>query len=127
LDDRAKDKKRRRQKGVDAIFSSQEEPENIEVPTVAPVKRRDGFSASLKMVVSVLSSFTFLFLYWMISSYEQDIYFRNYVSFTFSRIIQPIMLLAIGSTGLGFCIAWVMTNYIHDHRGQKSNVGKIPE
>ena len=61
----------------------------------------------------------------MISSYEQDVYFRNYVSDTFSRFLQPITVLAIGSTGLGFSIAWAMTNYIQDHRGRKSSVGKV--
>jgi len=127
LDDSAEDKKRRKQKGVDAIFSSPDESENIPEPTLAPSKKRDGLSGSLKMVVSVLSSFTFFFLYWMISSYEQDVYFRNYVSLTFSRIIQPITLLAIGSTGLGFSIAWAMTNYIQDHRGRKSSIGKVSE
>ena len=78
-----------------------------------------GFSRSVKMVVSVLSSFTFFFLYWMISSYEQDVYFRDYVSYTFSRFLQPLALLAIGSTGLGFSIAWAMTSYIHDQRGKQ--------
>ena len=127
MDDSAEDKKRRKQKGVDAIFSSPDESENIPEPTLAPSKKRDGFSGPVKTVVSVLSSFTFFLLYLMISSYEQDVYFRNYVSLTFSRIIQPITLLAIGSTGLSFSIAWAMTNYIQDHRCRKSIVGRVSE
>jgi len=119
LDDSDREEMRRKRRGVDAIFSSPDESEDTQALIPVPSRKRMGFSRSVKMVVSVLSSFTFFFLYWMISSYEQDVYFRDYVSYTFSRFLQPLALLAIGSTGLGFSIAWAMTSYIHDQRGKQ--------
>ncbi len=122
MDDDDDARKRREQKGVEAIFSSPDESEDTQASTFVPGRRKDGTPGSVKMLISVLGIFVLFSIYWMLSSYEQDVYFRSYVSDTFSHYFSPVTLLAIGSTGLCLSIAWATAIHFQDQRKRSNPV-----
>jgi len=55
--------KRRKQKGVEAIFSSPDESEDDQASTLVPIRRKNGTPGSVKMLISLLGIFVLFSIY----------------------------------------------------------------
>jgi len=55
--------KRRKQKGVEAIFSSPDEFEDDQASTLVPIRRKNGTPGSVKMLISLLGIFVLFSIY----------------------------------------------------------------
>src|SRR2546425_12881889 len=109
--DRAR--KRRRQRGLDAIFSPIVEPRNSSTPAGAATGKRDKVERSMRLAY-LQTLFIIFLLFCGIYAYENDPNFRTDFHQTLSLYFSPVALLAIGTTGLGLSIAWLMINYRQD-------------
>ena len=55
--------KRRKQKGVEAIFGSPDESEDDQASTLVPIRRKNGTPGSVKVLISLLGIFVLFSIY----------------------------------------------------------------
>jgi hypothetical protein len=122
----ARNKKRRKQKGVEAIFSPTEESQNSLKPTPIADGKTDRITRPVRLFVQLQASLILFLLLWLIYAPANDLNFKNRFYETLSYF-PPVQLLAIGVTGLGLSIAWGIVNYRTDHRKLNDPVRESPE
>src|SRR3989441_11036868 len=115
---RSRARKRRKQRGLDAIFSPIDEPRNSPTPAGAATGRRDR--AERPMRLAYLQTLLIIFLlFCVVYTYENDPSFITDFHETLSLYFSPVSLLAFGTAGLGLSIAWLIVNY-RQHRSRLS-------
>ena len=119
-------KKRRKQRGLDAIFSPIDEPKNLRTPGGAATGKRDKAERSMR--VAYLQTFFIIFLlFCVVYAYENDPNFRTDFHETLSLYFSPVALLAFGTAGLGLSVAWLIVNYRQDRTRLANRVGETAE
>ena len=119
-------KKRRKQKGVGAIFSSTDESKNARKPTEAATGKGANTGRSIRFA-AVQTLFIVFLLFWLVFAYENDPNFRTNFNETFSYYFSPMALMAIGTTGLVLSIGWLIVNYQQDRKRLANPLGETTE
>jgi len=123
---RSRARKRRKQRGLDAIFSPIDEPRNSPTPAGAATGRRDRAERPMRLAYLQILFIIFL-LFCVVYAYENDPNFRTNFHETLSLYFSPAPLLAIGTAGLGLSIAWLTVNYRQDRTRLANRVGETAE
>ncbi|TMI28879.1 hypothetical protein E6H19_05815 [Candidatus Bathyarchaeota archaeon] len=119
-------KKRRKQRGLDAIFSPIDEPKNSRTLAGAATGKRDKAERSMRLAYLQTLLIIFL-LFCVVYTYENDPSFRTDFHETLSLYFSPVALLAFGTAGLGLSIAWLIVNYRQDRTRLAKRVGETGE
>jgi len=80
-----------------------------------PAKTR----TSLKILLGLQTGTILFFVYWMLSEYDHNDYFRIYVNTTFLKYLTPLMLLTMGVGGLGACASAALVSFYYEKRTSK--------
>jgi len=123
---KARARKRRRQRGLDAIFSPIVEPRNSRTPAGPAAGRRDIAERPMRLAY-LQTLFIIFLLFCVVHLYENDPNFRTDFHETLSFYFSPVALLAIGTAGLGLSIAWLTVNYRQDRTRLANRVGETAE
>jgi hypothetical protein len=119
-------KKRRKQKGVEAIFSPTDESQKS--PEASPITRgpKVKVTSPVRLFLLLQATFILFLLTWLIYASANDLSFKNRLYETVSYL-PPVQLLVIGVAGLGLSIVWGIVNYRKDHGKLSVPVRQNPE
>jgi hypothetical protein len=120
-------KKRRKQKGVEAIFSPLDESENSPRPPRKTQRKHAGTPHPVNMFLFLQAFFIVISLFWLVYVFQNQINFGNQLYETLSNYVSPIPLLSVGVTGLALSVAWAIVNHRQDHSRLDSPIRGSPE
>ena len=119
--------RRRKQKGVEAIFSPLDKSKNSYKQIWKTQWNYDRATHPVSVFLFLQAFFIVISLFWLVYIFQSAVHFGNKFYEAFSYYLPPISLLSVGLIGLGLSIAWGIANYRRNRSSLDFPARKPPE